>query len=168
MDPTPDPYNTKDPIARLVESALRRAYRELAHAYFGDILASISIPSRDDLARLLEAAADSGIITVEDMRDVLFSDLVLLGVRRADRRRAYLVAEVSSSISDADVQRALRRAALLQRVTGDPAIPAVAGERIHQDADSAARALGVWRVLDDITLGPSDPAPTDRVVPAQA
>jgi hypothetical protein len=81
---------------------------------------------------------------------------------------AYLVAEVSSSISDADVQRALRRAALLERAAGLPTLPAVGGERIHEDADAAARALGVWRVLDDITLGPSDPAPTDRVVPAQA
>jgi hypothetical protein len=155
-------------LGNLLGRELERSYRELAHAYFADILASIRVVSRDDLAHLLDAAVDAGAITQEERRDALFADLVLQGVRPSDRQRAYLVAEISASISDTDAQRALRRAALLQRATGLPTLPAVGGERIHESADATARASGIWRVLDGITLGPSDPAPADRIIPAQA
>src|SRR5579875_2798832 len=111
-------------LGNLLGRELERSYRELAHAYFADILASIHVVSRDDLAHLLDTAVDA--------------------------------------------QRAVRRAALLQRATGLPTLPAVGGERIHENADATSRAFGVWRVLDGIVLGPSDPAPADRIITAQA
>ena len=155
-------------LGNLLGRELERSYRELAHAYFADILASIHVVSRDDLAHLLDTAVDAGAITQDERRDVLFADLVLQGVRPSDRQRSYLVAEISASISDVDAQRAVRRAALLQRATGLPTLPAVGGERIHENADATSRAFGVWRVLDGIVLGPSDPAPADRIITAQA
>jgi chaperonin cofactor prefoldin len=155
-------------LGNLLGRELERSYRELAHAYFADILASIHVVSRDDLAHLLDTAVDAGAITQDERRDVLFADLVLQGVRPSDRQRSYLVAEISASISDVDAQRAVRRAALLQRATGLPTLPAVGGERIHENADATSRAFGVWRVLDGIVLGPSDPAPADRIITVQA
>src|SRR5579883_3150113 len=121
-------------LGNLLGRELERSYRELAHAYFADILASIHVVSRDDLAHLLDTAVDAGAITQDERRDVLFADLVLQGVRPSDRQRSYLVAEISASISDVDAQRAVRRAALLQRATGLPTLPAVGGERIHENA----------------------------------
>src|SRR5579875_3672755 len=93
-------------LGNLLGRELERSYRELAHAYFADILASIHVVSRDDLAHPLDTAVDAGAITQDERRDVLFADLVLQGVRPSDRQRSYLVAEISASISDVDAQRA--------------------------------------------------------------
>src|SRR5579883_1379651 len=71
-------------LGNLLGRELERSYRELAHAYFADILASIHVVSRDDLAHLLDTAVDAGAITQDERRDVLFADLVLQGVRPSD------------------------------------------------------------------------------------
>src|SRR5579883_3394795 len=68
-------------LCNLLGRELERSYRELAHAYFADILASIHVVSRDDLAHLLDTAVDAGAITQDERRDVLFADLVLQGPR---------------------------------------------------------------------------------------
>lgn len=54
-----------------------------------------------------------------------------------------MVAEVSATIDDADVARAVRRAHVLTRVIGAEAIAAVAGENIGPEAERTARALSV-------------------------
>jgi len=51
------------------------------------------------------------------------------------------------------VERAEERAALLAKL-GRPAVPVMAGNRIDPDAESLARALGVWQVLDGRTAPP--------------
>jgi hypothetical protein len=85
------------------------------------------------------------------------------GARRADRADAYLVAEVSASVNETDVARAQRRAAIVTRVTGLPVLAVVAGQSIRLDADEAARAAGLWRVVNGVTLAPSDAVPPERL-----
>jgi len=112
---------------------------------------------------LLDTAVDQGAISFDSRTDTLHSDVVARGARRTDRADAYLVAEVSASVNETDVARAQRRAAIVTRVTGLPVLAAVAGQSIRLDADEAARAAGLWRVLDGVTLAPSDTLPTERL-----
>jgi hypothetical protein len=57
-------------------------------------------------------------------------------------------------VNDDRIGRALDRAELLARATGRPAIATVAGETITEQAEQAARALKVWRVLDGRAFAP--------------
>lgn len=151
-------------LGNLVGRTLEQEYRERAHAYFDDLLAGIRVLSPDDVARLLDAALTRGAISRADRRDALYADVILHGRRPSDQAETYLVAEVSASISGLDTARATRRSDTLKRATGLPVVAAVAGERIHPDADHVARAAGLWRVLDGVTLAPSDTVPAERLV----
>lgn len=150
-------------VGNLLGSDLERKYRDNAHAYFGALLRDIQVVSPNDLARLLDTAVDQGAISFDSRTDALHSDVVARGARRTDRADAYLVAEVSASVNETDVARVQRRAAIVTRVTGLPVLAAVAGQSIRLDADEAARAAGLWRVLDGVTLAPSDTLPTERL-----
>jgi hypothetical protein len=58
----------------------------------------------------------------------------------------------SWGVGTGDVERAVRRAALLGQ-TGLHTLPVVAGERITDEAAELARAMRVWQVLDGRVTG---------------
>jgi hypothetical protein len=150
-------------VRNLLGSDLERKYRDNAHAYFGALLRDIHIVPPNDLARLLDTAVDQGAISFDSRTDTLYADVVARGARRTDRADAYLVAEVSASVNETDVARAQRRAAIVTRVTSLPVLAVVAGQSIRLDADEAARAAGLWRVVNGVTLAPSDAVPPERL-----
>lgn len=63
--------------------------------------------------------------------------------------------EVSGTVSAQDAERARRRAGVLERAVGKPALPAVAGEALAEDPHTRAEAAYVWRVLDGRTEPPA-------------
>src|SRR5579884_249242 len=146
-------------LGNLTGWVLEHRYRDRAPAYFDDLLSGIRVLSHQEIALLLEPAVASGAITRAERRDAIDADIVLHGKRLADSADAYLVAEVSASVSAVDAERAARRSGVVARATGAPVIAAVVGPRIHPDADLAARKAGLWRVLDGTTLAPTELAP---------
>jgi len=136
-----------------------RHYRDHATSFFQLILRRISVPSASELEALMDDAERNAAITVDEHHDLGLADVVIRGLSRSDERECYLLAEVSGSVNELDVVRAQRRADNLARVTGLPALAVVAGERIRWDADHSARAAGLWRVLDGVTLAPADVVP---------
>lgn len=153
----------EDDVDGLVGHDLERHYRDNATSLFQRILRKISVTSKSDLDALADETEAGGAITIDERQDVGLADVIVRGVSRVDGRETYLVAEVSRSVHDRDVVRAQRRAAIVARVTGLPAVAAVCGERIRPDADSSARAAGLWRVLNGITLAPTDTVPPERL-----
>lgn len=134
---------------------LERTYRERAAAFFMDILGGIRPLPVEQVARIAEEAERAGRLTAEERRDLLRTDLVVEG--RREGAAAFLVVEVSAVVDKGDVERAVRRAALLARATGAPVVPVAAGEQILGEAEREAQAQGVWRVLDGRTYPPGQP-----------
>ncbi len=147
-------------VGSLQGAALEARYRDRAPAYFSDLLRKIHALSSEELAELLDDAESRGAITPADRRDLIYSDVVVRGLRRDSGELAYLVVEVSVVVDDHDVERALRRAELLARAVKRPAIPVVAGERLAPEAEPLLREQGVWLVLDGRAFSPNEaPAP---------
>ncbi len=140
---------------------LERQYRENAPAYFGRLLRRIRVLSSQHLADLLEDALDQGEITWRERDDVLEADVVLRGRSREDGTERYLVAEVSWGVGSHDVERASRRARILERVLGQPVLAAVAGKRIDPAVEQYAREMGVWQVVDGYIRPPDQGAPKE-------
>ncbi|MCS7235637.1 MAG: hypothetical protein RMM30_06650 [Armatimonadota bacterium] len=112
------------------------------------------LPDILELQRVLDEAVRAGRITEDEKYDLLLADLLVQG-RHGDEE-AYWVVEVSARVGPHDVERAARRAGLLSRATGVPALAAVAGRRLASDAvEAEAHARGVWRVLDRLALPPN-------------
>ncbi len=144
-----------DIVGGLRGESVERRYRERAAAYFDDLLRAIHPVSLAELAQILDDAQSRGILSREERKDLLSVDVIVRGRRWEDDTEAYLVAEASAVIDSGDVQRAARRAELLERIVGMPVIAVVAGETIIPEAQQAAKTLRVWRVLDGKALPPN-------------
>lgn len=143
-------------VGALKGENLERRYRERAASYFQRILRRIRVLDHQQLGLLLDDAVDQGRITPDERAQVLEADVVVAGL--ADGREVYLLAEVSGTVTAHDVRRARERAAALEKATGRPVLPAVAGERLSEDVETQEQAAAVWRVLDGRVLPASLPA----------
>jgi len=141
-------------VGRLKGADLERRYRERAAACFARLLRRIHALSSEELARLVEDAEERGAITEREREELLNSDVVVRGRWRRDDAEGYLAVEVSGGIGASDVERAVRRAALLAKVTGKRVVAVVAGEAITDEGERAAKNLGAWCVLDGRTIEP--------------
>ncbi|MBE3583908.1 MAG: hypothetical protein IMX01_07345 [Limnochordaceae bacterium] len=148
-----DLKDLKDSVSVLKGHDLERTYRDRAAGYFGRLFKGLRVLPDYEVDRLLEAAVTQGIITWEERDDVLESDLVARGQLRSTNQTAFLVVEISWGVGPEDVERAHRRAATLQKVTG-AAIAAVAGVSILPQAKELSDTLGVTRVTDGSVEGP--------------
>jgi phage repressor protein C with HTH and peptisase S24 domain len=140
-------------VATLKGDSLERLYRDRAASYFARVLRRIRTMGPDQLGLLLDEAVDAGRITLEEREDVLQADVVVEGRRHGET--VYLVVEVSWEVRSEDVERAVRRATVLQRAVAHPALPAVAGKVLAPDQHTQQLASKVWRVLDGKTEPPA-------------
>jgi hypothetical protein len=134
---------------------IEQRYRNRAFAYFSRLLRGTHALTGDELVTLLERAVAAGRLSEDGMDEIAQADVVVRGQRRERPGDVYLVVEVSWGVGPGDVERAVRRAALLAQ-TGLQTMPVVAGERITDDAAELARAMRVWQVLDGRVTAPND------------
>jgi hypothetical protein len=117
---------------------LELRYRDRAYAYFAPLIRRTRVLSGDELDALLEGAIAQGQLSEAEADELLLADLLLRGRRRADNSAVYLVVEVSWKVDPYDVERSVRRAALMSRI-GIPAVPAVAGREVLAEAAKPGR-----------------------------
>ena len=113
-----------------------------------EMLQAITVPDKLDLTNLLDRANETGAISQEEADDMELADLALRGLE-SEGREVHVVAEVSLTVQDEDVQRAARRAAIMARATGGTVHPAVIGESISITAlEAAGREQIIFIQLD--------------------
>jgi hypothetical protein len=122
-------------------------YARRGPAYLSPIARRLRVVESGPLADLLDEAIDEGRMTDDDRNAIMRTDIVLSGRRRQDGQEVYLVVEISGGIGPHDVDRAVERAALLEKL-GRPVLPVVAGRRIHEDAAALARVQGTWAAVE--------------------
>jgi len=144
----------QDDVGELKGIVLEERYRNHAFAYFSRLVRRIYTLMEDELVALLEEAVARGALSEDGMDEIARADVVVRGQRRESPGEIYLVVEVSWGVGLGDVERAVRRAALLSQ-TGLQTMPVVAGERITDEAAELARAMRVWQVLDGRVTAPN-------------
>ena len=131
-----------DQLGRTIGRQLESYYRDRAHAYFGRALRKTRVVSLQDLEEEFESRLDD-----REWEDVSLLDLVVRGqaAQHPQRPDVLLAFEISAVIDRGDVERSLRRSALLRK-TGFPVVSGVAGEDITQGALEAAQKEHVFVV----------------------
>ena len=119
--------------------SLEAHVRANAPGFFGRIVRRSRVVLPGNLEPLL-AAADDGRLSDAEWEQLMRLDVLLTG--RRDDVDVMLAIEVSAVIDGGDVSRALKRAALLQRV-GFETSAAVVGKRITPAGKQRAQAAGV-------------------------
>ena len=147
----------QDDVGELKGIVLEERYRNHAFAYFSRLVRRIHTLVEDELVALLEEAVARGALSEDGMDEIARADVVVRGQQRESPGEVYLVVEVSWGVGPGDVERAVRRAALLSQ-TGLQTMPVVAGERITDEAAELARAMRVWQVLDGRVTAPNGQA----------
>jgi DNA-binding ferritin-like protein len=115
---------------RLMGDEAERRFRGHAPAYFGHLMRRMRVVDSSTLADKVDDAIDAGTFAEADRDPLLLLDVVVRGRDIETREERYLAAEVSVGIGEGDILRAVDRAALLQKLTGIPAVPVVGGYSI--------------------------------------
>ncbi len=147
----------QDDVGELKGIVLEQRYRNHAFAYFSRLVRRMHTVTDDELVALLEEAVARGVLSEDGMDEIGRADVVVRGQRRDGSGEVYLVVEVSWGVGPGDIERAVRRAALLGQ-TGLQTMPVVAGERITDEAAELARAMRAWQVLDGRVTAPNGDA----------
>jgi hypothetical protein len=135
--------NTGD-IAELKGISLEQQYRNRARALFGKYIRNLTVIDWTDLEEQLEAVAP---LTEKEREELSIVDLLARGRRKADGQELVLVIEISWTLAQSDVERAVRRAEILTR-RGIAAVAAVAGREIDDETREAAQTAGCAVVMD--------------------
>ena len=129
-------------------------YHRRAPSYFFRLIRCSRVISGNELASLLETAVVQDILSEEAAEDIIWADMVVRGQQRDDGAEVYLVVEISWGIGSSDVERAVRRVALLAQI-GVRTLPVVAGDHIIEEAAELCRAMHVWQVLEGRLVPPT-------------
>jgi hypothetical protein len=144
----------QDDVGDLKGVVMEERYYRRASSYFSRLVRRSQVISGNELTALLEEAVARGALSEEGADEIGWADVVVWGQRREDGTDLYLVVEVSWGVGTSDVERAVRRAALLAQ-TGVQTLPVVAGDHIIDEAAELCRAMRVWQVLDGRVIAPS-------------
>lgn len=125
-------------VAKRAPRAARR-YLDIRNAA---LVYSLASPDNPHLSNLLEQATDARAISDDQADDLEQADLILLGQTPAGEP-AYAVAEVSVTVDRNDVDRAARRARILQAASGVATQAAVIGTAISAANRRRAADAGV-------------------------
>jgi hypothetical protein len=104
---------------------------------------------------MLDDVTDEGRLTESERQTIMLADTVLSGRRRTDGQEIYLLVEVSAGVGPHDVERAVERSRLLEKL-GRPVVPVVAGSAITDDAAALAHEQGVWYAEGGRVVPPRD------------
>ena len=99
-----------------------------------------------DFEDTLAVAVENGQISDDELEELREADAVMMGL---DQETAvYFVGEFSVTINHHDIDRAIDRAAILNRATGSDAWPMVVGDTIPEPQRAKIEAEGVaWRQI---------------------
>ncbi len=105
---------------------LRRLKRHL-NIDPSEILRSGTVLDKPDVTNLLNRVADAGIVSDDEADDLDLADIIIRG-QGPGGVTVHVIAEVSITVHEEDIERASRRAAVLERATGGPTHAVVIGE----------------------------------------
>ncbi len=142
-------------LGKLKGDMMEIRYRDKAPAYFGSpLFRRVRAVPDHQVADWLEDAIERGEATWDDRKAVMSADLVVRGIL-PDGEEAYLLVEISWGIGVEDVERAVKRAAVLRK-TGRRVIPTVVGHWITEDARAMAESYRVVQITDGRAVWPEN------------
>ena len=110
------------------------------------VLAAINRPNGDTIASLLNDGTERGVITEDDADELDRADVILRG-SSPDGEDVYVVGEISITIDDNDLDRAVARARVLRTASNTTTHAAVFGTAISDGNRERARSSDVTVVI---------------------
>jgi F0F1-type ATP synthase epsilon subunit len=116
-------------------------------SFFSEYLLDARAIDQEKINEDLSSAMEKGIISKEERVDALRLDLIIEGTLLNTGEPVLVAVEVSYTIDDFDVQRAINRARILEKALGKKVLPAVVGYKITKKAQNLMEKEGVLTVV---------------------
>jgi hypothetical protein len=136
----------KGEFGRFKGKDYERTIREKYYAYFGKILRSSKLVRFEEIIPILDDAEEKGLITEEQRDSVLNLDILVKGQIKSTQKQVILGIEVSYSLHEDDIERAIERAQILAHVLHEEVIPTVVTAEVKEDLEKLADEKGVFLI----------------------
>jgi hypothetical protein len=117
------------------------------HPLFSENLSNVKLVGKKIINKILSLAIEKGVISKEEREDVLRLDLIVEGNLLSTKEPVLAAVEVSYTIAKDDVQRAVKRAGILEKAMDRKVLPAVVGYRISKKAEKLLTKEECLKVL---------------------
>ena len=117
------------------------------HSFLSEHLLNVKLVGQKRVKKFLSLAIEKGIISKEERADVLRLDLIVEGTLLGTGEPVFVAVEISYTICEHDVQRAVKRAEILKRAMDRKVLPAVIGYRIAKKAQKLITKKGCLKIL---------------------
>jgi hypothetical protein len=139
----------KGEFGRFIGKEFERTIRERYYAYFGRILRKSKLIPFEEIIPLLETAEEEKIITEDQKVSALQLDLLIKGEIKKVKKEVYLAIEVSYSLQEDDIERAIERAGILAYVLKSEVIPTIVAVEIKEEIQKSAENKGAFVIKAD-------------------
>jgi hypothetical protein len=139
----------KGEFGRFKGKEFERTIRERYYAYFGRILRKSKLIPFEEIIPLLETAEEEKIITEDQKVSALQLDLLIKGEIKKVKKEVYLAIEVSYSLQEEDIERAIERAGILAYVLKGEVIPTIVAVEIKEEIQKSAENKGAFVIKAD-------------------
>ena len=126
-------------------SDLERLFNMRAPGHLGQLFRNLKVMQVDQIPDLFDAY-DSGRLSEQEYNRLVMTDAIVRGRRKESQEIIYIVVEVSTTIDEHDVTRAVHSAEILRKLNL-VAEPLVFGQLIREQAQALADASSVTVVL---------------------
>lgn len=139
----------KGEFGRFKGREFERTIRERYYAYFSKLLRRSKRIELEAILSKIEDALDEGLITEEQYESLLNVDLLVEGLLKETRKPIILAVEISYSVYEGDLKRAMERANILAHILKKEVIPTVVGVEIREEILEEADRSGVFLIKTD-------------------
>ncbi|GAB5046313.1 hypothetical protein [Thermodesulfovibrio sp. TK110] len=139
----------KGEFGRFKGKDFERTIKERYYSFFGRILRKSRLIQFEEVVPILDDAEEKGLITEEQRDSVLNLDLLVKGEIKSTHKLVILAVEVSYSLYEDDIQRAIERAQILSHILHEEVIPTVVTAEAKEDLEKLADERGVFIIKAD-------------------
>ena len=139
----------KGEFGRFKGKEFERTIRERYYAYFGRLLRKSKLIPFEEIIPFLETAEEEKIITEDQKVSALQLDLLIKGEIKKVKKEVYLAVEVSYSLQEDDIERAIERAGIFAYILKSEVIPTIVAVEIKEEIQKSAEDKGIFVIKAD-------------------
>ncbi|MCS7164538.1 MAG: hypothetical protein NZ845_06045 [Thermodesulfovibrio sp.] len=139
----------KEGFGRFKCKDFERTIRERYYAYFGRLLRKAKLIQFEEILPKIDEAEEKGIITEEERDSIVKLDLIVTGQIKKTSKDVILAIEVSYSLYEDDIERALKRAGIVASLLEKETIPTIVYVESKEEVEKLAEEKGILLIKTD-------------------
>jgi len=139
----------KGEFGRFKGKDFERTIKDKHYAYFGKLLRKTKLVQFEEILQIIDDAEEKGLIKEEQRDSLLNLDIIVKGQIKSTQKPVVLAVEISYSLYEDDIERAIERAQILAQILHEEVIPTVVTAEVREDVEKLADDKGIFLIKVD-------------------